>query len=393
MKLGIVLPRYVAHTSISAGAEQLGAQLAHRLAARGHSVEVLTTCALDLRDPHNELPPGVSDDGAVSVRRFALDLQHWDHTRYKTLTQGWNQERLHTLADEDAWLDSLPHAPHLYAYLDRHHRTYDAVLFLPYLAPTTLYGALLCADRAVLMPALHDEPFARMSVVRLVLEAARSVLFMTAEERALALRTLGYRLPRTSVVGVGVDDAEATASGDRFRQQFDLHGPLVLYSGRLEPAKNVHTLVAYIDRFRHEYPHHAQVTFVLRGSAAMYIAPRANVFVLPPQSPEYYRDAYAAAQVLCQPSHYEAFSIVLMEGWLGGAAALVNANCAVTRAHVAACSGGLWFGDGVEFGATLDWLLTHPRECAAMGAAGRQYVLDQYTWAAVLPRIEAALAW
>lgn len=392
MRLALVLPRYVAHTSISAGAEQLGAQLAHRLAARGHAVEVITTCALDLRDPHNELPPGVSADGTVSVRRFELDLQHWDRIRSEALTQRWNQERLHTLADEDAWLDSLPHAPRLYAYLDRHHRAYDAVLFLPYLASTTLYGALLCADRAVLMPALHDEPFARMSVVRLVLEAARSVLFMTVEEQALALRTLGYRLPRTHVVGVGVDDAETMASGDRFRQQFDLWGPLVLYSGRLEPAKNVHTLLAYIDRFRREYPHHAQVTFVLRGSAAMYIAPRTNVFVLPPQSSEYYRDAYAAAQVLCQPSQYEAFSIVLMEGWLGGAAALVNAHCAVTRAHVAACSGGLWFGDGVEFGAALDWLLTHPRECAAMGAAGRQYVLDRYTWAAVLPRVEAALA-
>lgn len=392
MKLGVVLPRYVAHTSISAGAEQLGVQLAHRLAARGHTVEVITTCALDLREPRNISPPGVSFDGAVSVRCFELDLRHWDRIRSEVLTRRWNQERLHTVTDEDAWLEALPHAPRLYAYLDRYHKTYDAVLFLPYLTPTTLCGALLCADRSVLMPALHDEPFARMSVVRLVLEAARSVLFMTAEEQALALCTLGYRLPRTSVVGVGVDDAEATASGDCFRRQFDLHGPLVLYSGRLEPAKNVHALVAYIDRFRREYPYHAQATFVLRGSTAMYIAPRANMFVLPPQPPESYRDAYAAAQVLCQPSQYEAFSIVLMEGWLGGAAALVNANCAVMRTHVAACSGGLWFGDGAEFGAALDWLLAHPHECAAMGAAGRRYVLDWYTWEAVLPRVEAALA-
>lgn len=392
MKLGLVLPRYVAHTSISAGAEQLGVQLAHRLAARGHTVEVITTCALDLRAPRNELPPGVSSDGAVSVRRFEIDLQRWDRARYEALTQGWNQGRLHTIADENAWLEALPHAPRLYAYLDRHYAAYDALLFLPYLAPTTLYGAMVCADRAVLMPALHDEPFAWMGIVHLVLEAARSVLFMTEEEQALAIHTLNYRLPNTHVVGVGVDDASTIASGDRFRQQFGLQGPLVFYSGRLEPAKNVHALIAYIDQFRREYPHHAQVTFVLRGSAAMYIAPRANVFVLPPQPPESYRDAYAAAQVLCQPSQHEAFSIVLMEGWLGGAAALVNANCTVTRAHVAACGGGLWFGDGIEFGATLDWLLTHPSECVAMGAAGRRYVLDRYTWAAVLPRVEAALA-
>lgn len=391
MKLALVLPRYVAHTGISAGAEQLGVQLAHRLAARGHTVEVVTTCALDLSNPRNELPPGPSTDGAVTVRRFELDLRRWDHTRYEALTQRWNQARLHTVADEDAWLEALPHASRLYAYLDHCHMAYDAVLFLPYLAPTTLYGATLCADRAVLMPALHDEPFARMGVVRLLLKAARRVLFMTEEEQALATRILNYRLPNAHVVGVGVDDASAAASGERFREQFSLQGPLVLYSGRLEAAKNVHALVTYIDQFRRDYPHHAQVTFVLRGSAAMYIAPRANVCVLPPQPSESYRDAYAAAQVLCQPSQYEAFSIVLMEGWLGGAAALVHAGCAVTRAHVTACGGGLWFGDRAEFGATLDWLLRHPRERAAMGAAGRRYVLERYTWEVVLPRVEEAL--
>ncbi len=337
------------------------------------------------------MPPGLSSDGAVSVRCFEIDVQRWDSARYEALTQGWNQGRLRAEADEDAWLEAMPHAPRLYAYLDRYHTAYDALLFLPYLAPTTLYGAVLCADRAVLMPALHDEPFARMGVVRMALEAARSVLFMTEEEYALAVRTLRYRLRRPHVVGVGVSEAEG-ASGERFRQQYGLQGPLVLYSGRLEAAKNVHALVAYIDQFRRDYAHHQDVNFVLRGSAAMYVAPRANVRVLPPQSPESYRDAYAAAQVLCQPSQYEAFSIALMEGWLGGAAALVHAACAVTRAHVAACGGGLWFGDGDEFGATLDWLLTHPRERVAMGAAGRRYVLEHYTWAAVLPRIEAALA-
>jgi glycosyltransferase involved in cell wall biosynthesis len=125
----------------------------------------------------------------------------------------------------------------------------------------------------------------------------------------------------------------------------------------------------------------------------MYIAPRENVRVLPSQPPDTYRDAYAAAEVLCQPSQREAFSIVLMEGWLAGAAALVHASCEVTRAHVAACNGGLWFGNSAEFGASLDWLLSHPRERAMMGEAGRQYVRDHYSWGAVLPRVEAALSW
>ena len=393
MKLGVVLPRYIAHTSISAGAEHVGVQIAHRLAARGHSVDVVTTCALDLREPRNELQSGVSDDGKVRVHRFEIDLQRWDRARYHALTHRWQQDRELTLTDEDAWLDALPHAPRLYDYLDRHQAEYDALLFLPYLAATTLYGAVRCIDRAVVMPALHDEPFARMNLVRVLLTAARRVLFMTEAERTLAVRDLRLRMRDARVVGVGVDDALGSASAERFRAQCNLYGPIVLYSGRIAASKNVNALLAYADEFRRQYVQHADATFVLRGSTEMYVAPRRNVQVLPPQSPETYRDAYAAAAVMCQPSQYEAFSIVLMEGWLAGAPALVHANCEVTRTHVMACNGGLWFGSADEFGAALDWLLTHSRRRLAMGRAGRQYVLDRYSWRIVLPQVEAALLW
>jgi glycosyltransferase involved in cell wall biosynthesis len=393
VRLGIVLPRYVAHTNISAGAERLGVELAHRLAARGHNVEVVTTCTLDLHEPRNELPSGVSSDGPVCVRRFEIDLRRWERSRHDALTHCWNQGRTYTLTHEDAWLEALPHVPRLYDYVERHQAEYDTLLFLPYLAATTLYGIVLCANRAVLMPALHDEPLARMQLVRAVMTTVRRVLFMTEAEHTLATRDLNLHLRDSRVVGVGVDDMPESVSAQRFRQRFDIQGRIVLYSGRVEAAKNVHVLLTYIDEFSRQYPQHADVTFVLQGSVGMYIAPRKNVRVVPPQPFESYRDAYAAADVLCQPSQYEAFSIVLMEGWLAGAAALVHANCEVTRSHVMACNGGLWFGDSVEFGAALDWLLTHPQERAMMGLTGRQYVLDRYSWQAVLPRVEAALSW
>src|SRR6266508_1846128 len=98
----------------------------------------------------------------------------------------------------------------------------------------------------------------------------------------------------------------------------------------------------------------------------MYVAPRFNVHVLEPELTDRYWDAYAAADVLCQPSQLESFAITLMEGWLCGTPALVHPQCQVTREHAERCSGGLWFGDSEEFSTTLDWLLTHPQTRTVM---------------------------
>ena len=269
MKIGIVLPRYLAHTTITAGAERIGEAIAHRLAGRGHDVEVLATCAQDMLAPRNVIAPGLSRDGAVGVRAFELDLQHWNASRYQALTHRWIQGMAHSLSAEDEWLDALPHASRLYEYLDRHQSEYDVLLFTPYLAATTLYGGMLCVNRAAIMPALHDEPFARMQMVRALLSQARRVLYMTAPEQDLAQRTLHITPKCASVVGVGVDDARADVSAERFRRRFNLHKPLVLYSGRIESAKNVHLLLTYIDTFHRRYPQHADVVFALQGTIGM----------------------------------------------------------------------------------------------------------------------------
>lgn len=41
-------------------------------------------------------------------------------------------------------------------------------------------------------------------------------------------------------------------------------------------------------------------------------------------------DAYAAAEMLCQPSKNESFSFVIMESWLMGRPVLVHESCKVT---------------------------------------------------------------
>src|SRR5947209_8479696 len=65
------------------GSEAYFARLSRHLAARGHHVTVFTTTALDLeafRGPGRVLPPGITMENGVEVRRFPLlrfPAQRW----------------------------------------------------------------------------------------------------------------------------------------------------------------------------------------------------------------------------------------------------------------------------------------------------------------------------
>ena len=60
--------------SLKGGAEQQAWQIATRLAARGHPVEVLTTCCRSFFDnwAENHLPAGATHEAGLTVRRFPV---------------------------------------------------------------------------------------------------------------------------------------------------------------------------------------------------------------------------------------------------------------------------------------------------------------------------------
>jgi hypothetical protein len=53
--------------------------------------------------------------------------------------------------------------------------------------------------------------------------------------------------------------------------------------------------------------------------------------------------------------------------------------------------GGLWYENGDEYGAMLDFLARTPPVADAIGAQGRRYVRENYSWARVRDEWLAAL--
>jgi glycosyltransferase involved in cell wall biosynthesis len=265
-------------------------------------------------------------------------------------------------------------------------------LFIPYPFPVTFWGALLAGDRASLVPCLHDEPYAYYHTYGWMFRHARRVLANSPAEARLARRL--YRLPpeRVVVAGEGIDLAPR---GNRaaFRARHGLSGPLLFYAGRRDASKNIPLLLSYV---REYWARRGPCfTLLLSGRDPLDLPPSLGAIVrdLGYLDPVEKHDAYAAADIFVQPSIHESFSIVLMESWLQGAPALVNAGCAVTREAAEASGGGLAFGDFAEFAAALDLLLERPDLRRDLGARGRAWVQAHCRWEDVARRtVDAVLA-
>jgi len=130
---------------------------------------------------------------------------------------------------------------------------------------------------------------------------------------------------------------------------------------------------------------------VLLGSGPLTPPTRSDIVTLGFVSDDDKRDAFAAAAVVCQPSLWESFSIVLMEAWLAGKPVLVHGDCDVTRDHVRRSNGGLYYVTVDEFAGALDWLLAHAMERAQLGQQGRAYVQREYAWPRVIDRLRQTL--
>lgn len=381
LRLAIVIPRYGA--TIVGGAEFHARQLARHLAAAGHAVEVLTTCAVSHYTWRNELPAGPEQDGAILVRRFAVDQRDPGvHAELEgAIVGGLPLSR----EEERLWLRNGVASSAMEEELERAGDRYDYVLAMPYLFGTTYFAYAANPGRTLLIPCLHDEPYARLRVVADMLRGTHGVLFNAHPEAELGTR-LGGTLPRQAVVGVGFE-AEEAADTAAFRRRHDLDGPFVLAVGRREGGKNTPLLFEYFLRYKERHP--GALRLVSAGSGDVPVPKRPDVIDLRPDWSE--RDAmYRASTVFCQPSVNESLSIVMMQAWLAERPVLVHAAGAVTRDHCVRSNGGLWFSSYAEFEGTLDRLLADPDLRAGLGSNGSAYVRSTYSWEAVLGRFEAA---
>jgi len=386
VRVAFVAPFFGARAA--GGAEAECRKTAMHLAAAGLEIDILTTCSLDLHHDWNVhyYREGTTREDGLTVHRFRTECrgQADFHSLNARLIAG------ETLSAEQQLQFMAMHvnSPGLYETLAGTCDRYDWVCFIPYLFGTTIFGSRICPDKAVLIPCLHDEGYARMQLVAEVFRRVDRIVFHTGSEQEQALGQYGIPREKCILLGEGID-TDYPADAARFRKKYGIDGPFILYAGRKDATKNVPRLLSYFLAFLQR--HSVDLKLVLVGPASITIprTPKDAVVDLGFIPEQDKRDAHAAAAIMCQPSLNESFSIVIMESWMCGVPCLVHGDCAVTREHVVRAGGGLYFRSFAEFDKCVQYLLQNPDTARQMGRAGRRYVEENFAWDRIVERYKS----
>ncbi|GIV98005.1 MAG: hypothetical protein KatS3mg057_2662 [Herpetosiphonaceae bacterium] len=381
--IAFIIPRY--GTDFAGGAETLVRRLAEALHQAGYPVEVLTTCTNSLEnDWNNTYQPGTTTINGVQVHRFPTDIVD-THIYCQLLNK---LDRCHKLSyrDEQLFLRTSINSKELYSYLQDNLERYRCCIFAPYMFGTTYYAAQLARGKAIHIPCLHDEDFARFSAFREMLEEARGIIFNTPEEEQLA-RQLRVVNPFTAVVG-SVFDTPQQGNAQRFRLERNLgDDPFLLYTGRFEGYK----LESLVDHFlRYKCERSTNLRLILTGHGSFPIPQHDDIINL-----NFYSgnmdDLRAAALAMVLLSKKESFSLSIMESWQQGRPVIVHRDCPVTYGHTERSGGGWAIASYEEFAQVLDTILTSPELADRRGSAGQRYVAQEYSRETVLHRFHEAI--
>ena len=381
MKLAFVVQRY--GLEVAGGAEAHCRGLVTALRDR-HSVEVLTTCALDYLSWKNHYSEGRALVDDVPVTRYR-NAQERDLRRFGAISDLVFHEN-HTREDEQQWiLENGPVSPDLVRAVASR-RDVDFFLFYSYRYYTAAMGARAMPGRAVLVPTAEDDPAIRLGVFAELFRSVRGFLYLTPEERELIEGVAGTRTIASEIIGSGLTvPAGDPAAADRF----DLPPTYVLYAGRIDRNKGVDTLFRYYSWLLDEWPD--APTLVLAGHQVLDIPIHPKIRYVGYVSDAEKAALLSKASVVLMPSAYESLSILVLEAWALGTPVLVNAHCRVLEGQCRRSGGGLYYRDLAEFGTMLKMLMARPDLRREFGVAGSRYVAQEYSWEIAASRTETLL--
>lgn len=384
--IAFVCPRFSERGTVG-GAETLLKNLALHAAKAGRRVAFLTTCAESHFTWENTVPPGPRRVGDLDMHFFPVDDR--DVGAFLRIQTAISHRGPVTPEDEEQWIRNSVNSSALYEHLRAQGAAYDRIVAGPYLFGLTWGVSRIFPEKTLLVPCLHDEPFAYLGVMARMFERVAGFMFNTEPERDLARRLYGVPEDRCAVVGMGLDPFEADAGA--FAARRPLGAPYVVYAGRRETLKGTPLLCDYLQAFRERTGRDVKVVFTGSGliEAPPGLAP--HIVDLGFVSEQQKHEAMAGAAAFVHPSVNESLGIVVLEAWLARTPALVHAGSEVLRWQCRRSNAGLWFRSYPEFEEELAMLLDHDDLRKAMGNAGREYVLREYAWPGVERRLLEAL--
>ncbi|HYA10652.1 MAG TPA: glycosyltransferase family 4 protein [Thermoplasmata archaeon] len=369
------------------GVERHVAEIAARLGARGHEVDVYTS-ELYREYPWQKLPADVPREevqpfGAVH-RLAAWSLPGEAHyTFFRGLDRALEQRRPEVLHVHTYGTHQVTVASRF-----RRHVGTPFVLTAHYHPPWSIEGGWWRRR----LRGFYDRVLASG-----VLEGAARIIVQTPEEEEL-LGGLGIDLPPVAIVPPGYTPLPDPPPGPSpFRREFGIDGPFLLFVGRLASNKG---LLPLLEAFAPLARRDPLATLVLLGedggmarqvdvkARALGVSERVRRIGHVPDD-RLLAAAYHDARALVLPSDYEAFGLVLLEA-MGQGTPVIASRVGGIPEIVDDGRTGLLVPPGAPgaLGEAIARLWDDPELGRRMGEAGRTTVVPRYTWEAVAGELE-----
>jgi glycosyltransferase involved in cell wall biosynthesis len=399
--IALVIPWF--GENLKGGAEQLAWQVSNLLAARGHNVEVLTTCcAAFLEDwSTNHLPAGVERAGELVVRRFKVDKRNGDiFNRANTHGLAIPPQNLKpginpfTFGTREQFVAENINSIALERYLRRNRKKYHSFIFLPYLYGVILNGLPLVAEKSWLQPCLHDEVYAYLPEVEQCMRRCKGILYNSLGEEKLAHSLFGPGIMRKGkVVGVGVE--HLGLKQEELPEQvagLDLNGPYILCLGRRDKTKNTTLLVEAFQKFRLRHSESRLKLIIAGPGEGQFGVGVADVYDVGLVCEQDKEALLSKCTALFQPSKNESYSRVIMEAWFYDRPVAAHSGCLATAMAVEAAGGG-WLADSLDEWSRLFRQIEQMEEAELLkvGQCGKEYARQYAEWDAVIDRYETVL--
>lgn len=376
---------------IRGGAEHFIFELAKNWSKRGADVEVWATSSSKLEGWNNEFPTGNEVVDGVKIRRFPA-VKRWEplfHRLHARMNQGASNAFIRWL-----WVRTNLFGVGMTNALREAGPGFDSVHLCHYLTGTAHRLSRILPEKTVLHPFIHNEQVLYDPVMAQLFENVRGVMVNTASERDLALSAQCGLVPRSyHEIGNGVEledlGEESRELSTEIRET--LGSKFIVFVGRLIEQKNIGELLAWFFELRKVDPD-VQLVFIGEGPylSESLVAQSPGIVKLGWVSEGQKRAVISEAICLVQPSLLESFSLVIMEAWLQGTPVIVHKDCPATSQHITASNGGYACKEATEFVSAIDQLMD-PGKRKELGGKGEQYVRVNYSWDAVVGRLEKAV--
>lgn len=382
-KIALVNQRY--GLEVNGGSEYYTRLIAERLTEQ-FKVDVITTKALDYTTWENYYTADEEYINDVCVKRFPVTCQRAkDFGAYNgkyldyAKTYGYNIEK------ENIWFEKQgPYCPKAIEYIKNNRDNYDVFIFVTYLYYLTVMGMPEVAEKSILIPTAHEEPYIHFKTYETLFHLPKAFIFLTEEEKNLVHGLFRCDDTPYEIMGVGID-IPCEPNAEAFRKQKNIQEDYIIYVGRIDEGKGCPVLFRYFIEYKKRHPEN-NLKLVLMGKQVCDIPNHKDIIRLGFVSEEEKFSGIAGAKALVLPSAFESLSISVLEAMAISVPVIVNGTCDVLKGHCLRSNAGLYYANYFEFEGILDWLFSHTIEYQQMCKNAKQYVEENFQWDIIIEK-------